>query len=912
MLKRCMGCMEKYDSEYEICPYCGYVEGTSAKEEYHIIPGSVLVGRYIIGRVLGFGGFGVTYLGWDKLLEKKVAIKEYLPSEFATRVPGTLNVLVFEGDKTEQFNIGKEKFSDEAKRLALFNNESGIVTVYDEFEDNDTAYLVMEFFEGETVAELVKREGKIPYEKVIEIMLPILTSLQEVHDKGIIHRDIAPDNIFITKDNKIKLLDFGAARYATSNYSKSLSVLLKPGYAPEEQYRSRGKQGPWSDVYAIGATMYYMLTNIVPQDAMERLGDDKLKQPKKLINVSNNLNNAIMNALVIDAEQRTQSVKQLKDDILNEKETILKKERKRKREIGSVPRWAKYSAVVTSSIIVVLCVLIGIGVIDTSAFLGKGNQMDLGEDETFIPGLLNEYIDDAKEIAIESDINIQIVDKVLNKKVEANKVLTQSPEAGLITIKGAVINLVVSKGEQQIIVPDVSYMYKQTAKNNLEQLGFKVKIKEVDDEDFAADSIVKQSVEAGEEYGQGGKITLSVAKEKDKVKGNFKVPKIEGKKFENAVKTLREKGAYIVISERKESDEVKEGYIISQSIEKGKKIKKGSVIEVVVSTGTKKTQVPDVQFQDKEEAVKILESLGFKVKIKEEESDFVSKGKVISQSTKSGKLIKAGSTVTLIVSKGSKEIDKAIAKTEEYNNTTGSGVTEKLDTPEKKEWSDWTLDTSLLNNNNYNVETKKQYSSRERTSSMEYTTSTNDGINGWEKYDSQTSYTAWSGWSGWSRSSYGNSDIMNVESRVVTDSNAYSYNEYHRWRAPNGNCAPYQNASNANYLTINDREFNFTDKRYVSEVKDYIYCAHKKDGTFNYYYYGKWNDGWYFKQTVHVPAVTHTEWRYRTRSKITTNYFRRKVYSQWGNWSYWHDNEISGASDLKEIQSRTVYRYKKK
>ena len=127
---------DKYDDEFEVCPYCGYIEGTKAKVPYHIQPGTVLVFRYIVGKVLGYGSFGVTYLGWDCLLEKKIAIKEYLPNEFATRAEGTSEVTVFDGEKAQQFTMGKDKFSDEAKKLATFNKNKGIITVYDQFEDN--------------------------------------------------------------------------------------------------------------------------------------------------------------------------------------------------------------------------------------------------------------------------------------------------------------------------------------------------------------------------------------------------------------------------------------------------------------------------------------------------------------------------------------------------------------------------------------------------------------------------------------------------------------------------------------------------------------------------------------------------------------------------------------------------------
>ena len=238
-MRRCWNCFKTLQEGLEVCPYCGDPMSEGTDEPRYLKPGTVLMQRYTIGKVVGAGGFGITYAAWDEVLQQKVAIKEYMPGEFSTRAPGQTEVSVYGGEKEEQYETGMAKFFNESRRLAAFENTPGIVKIYNSFEENRTAYIVMEFLEGETLSERLKREGKLSEADALNIMLPILQALDEVHHQGILHRDIAPNNIFLTSDGEVKLLDFGAARSVTGTHSKSLSVLYKAGYTPEEQYRSR-------------------------------------------------------------------------------------------------------------------------------------------------------------------------------------------------------------------------------------------------------------------------------------------------------------------------------------------------------------------------------------------------------------------------------------------------------------------------------------------------------------------------------------------------------------------------------------------------------------------------------------------------------------------------------------------------
>jgi len=314
--KICPGCMKEIEdiATTKFCPVCGYNLQEDTTAPHQLRPKSILNGKYIVGRVIGEGGFGITYLGFDLNLEIPVAIKEYYPNGFVTRDSLVTSVVsAYAGKNMEEFNKWRENFLKEARSLAKFSNLSGIVEVRDYFQENNTTYIVMEYVDGITMKEFLKSQGgKLPTETVLTYMQPIIKSLGKVHATGIIHRDISPDNIMMEKSGEMKLLDFGAARDISSNAEKSLSVLLKPGYAPEEQYRTRGNQGTWSDVYAICATIYKCITGVTPVESMERLRNDTLKMPSELgIGIHPNEEAALRKGLAVYAEDRFQTMEDL-------------------------------------------------------------------------------------------------------------------------------------------------------------------------------------------------------------------------------------------------------------------------------------------------------------------------------------------------------------------------------------------------------------------------------------------------------------------------------------------------------------------------------------------------------------------------------------------------------------------------
>ena len=301
-----------------ICTHCNKNPKEMKEISHQLRPFTILQGKYLVGDVLGEGGFGITYIGLELNLEIPVAIKEFYPNGFVTRESAvTTGVTVYSSVDKDVVKKWKDNFLEEARSLAKCSNLPGVVGVKDFFHENNTVYIVQEYLDGQDLKSYIKaRGGKIPASELIKLMEPVIVALNEVHKKGLIHRDISPDNIRLLENGIMKVMDFGAARSFAEENEKSKSVLLKPGYAPEEQYRTRGNQGTWTDVYALCATMYKCITGVTPIEAMERLRRDEMKWPSEMgVPVPKNFENILKKGMAVLAEDRIQTMQELYDAI---------------------------------------------------------------------------------------------------------------------------------------------------------------------------------------------------------------------------------------------------------------------------------------------------------------------------------------------------------------------------------------------------------------------------------------------------------------------------------------------------------------------------------------------------------------------------------------------------------------------
>lgn len=316
-INRCVNCMEDMEKvSGTICPRCHFdnARAAEAQSPYAMRQNSILHGRYLIGNVLGQGGFGITYIAFDMVLSIKVAIKEYFPMGIAMRDPGSSNTLLWHSTQvnTEQRQSGQESFLKEARRIAKIDQIPSIVRVRDTFFDNDTAYIVMDYVEGITLKDKLIRGGSISFTECMRYLAPMMEGLAQVHKAGIIHRDISPDNIIIQANGSVKLLDLGAAKDISTGQGQQSQLVAKKGFSPLEQYTEAGQIGPWTDVYALCATIYYSVTGKMVPNALDRMGHEEISFPEGMKEPLEAHVRATLEAgLALEAGKRIQSVEEV-------------------------------------------------------------------------------------------------------------------------------------------------------------------------------------------------------------------------------------------------------------------------------------------------------------------------------------------------------------------------------------------------------------------------------------------------------------------------------------------------------------------------------------------------------------------------------------------------------------------------
>ncbi len=314
----CIKCFQPLNGS-DICPRCGGRNALYQPKINYLPVGTQLQGRYIVGKVLGEGGFGITYAGFDPQLRRRIAVKEYFPVGCVNRdINKSLRVTCSEMQDLRQiFDIGKQKALQEAQSLGQLDDIGDIVRVLDFFPENDTAYIIMEYVEGVTLREYVKsRGGVMQIGDAVELLMPIMLALRDIHARGFIHRDISPDNIMITAQRgNARLLDFGAVKSLMDTQGDyTQNVIIKRGYSPPELYSTEERIGPWSDVYSMCATLFFLVCGKKLQEPMGRLSHDTAPELLRQT-VSPHYGAVLLKGLAVQAEQRYQNMDDLIRDL---------------------------------------------------------------------------------------------------------------------------------------------------------------------------------------------------------------------------------------------------------------------------------------------------------------------------------------------------------------------------------------------------------------------------------------------------------------------------------------------------------------------------------------------------------------------------------------------------------------------
>ena len=497
MKNYCYSCMNEITND-NVCNHC-LKENKADDTVYRLKPGTILNNKYLVGNCIGEGGFGITYIGRDLTLDMRVAIKEYFPNGYVNRNNTfSQDVTASTESQKEIFYKGKDSFLEEARKIAKFVGEPGIVGVREYFEANGTAYIIMDYLDGVNLASYIRNNGTIPAEQIFELMLPMVRSLKRIHDAGIIHRDISPDNIMYLKSGSLKLMDFGSARYFT-NERKEMSVLLKQGYAPEEQYRKNGDQGPWTDVYGLCATMYRCITGTIPVDALDRMRNDTLAPPSQMgVDIPESMEVVLMYGLAVFKENRCQSMDELAD--LMEKALA-------KQKITVKNSQDVYADINRTQA--------------ADAFYRQQTQKQFtGSDPTqlrqsYIPPQNRKTDQPAPRnqtnkkavtaiIVISAVIIIAAVTLMIFLLLPKDDKPTPKPTD---SSSSAIIS-----GSSSITMPNCVNMSLEYSKTNLENAGLIVETEYEYSDDVTKDSVIKQSIDADSQVEPGSTVTLTVSK----------------------------------------------------------------------------------------------------------------------------------------------------------------------------------------------------------------------------------------------------------------------------------------------------------------------------------------------------------------------------------------------------------------
>lgn len=530
----CMGCMKEIGSQKQ-CPHCGFHADTPQITPYLPLR-TVIAERYVIGKIITAGGDGVTYMGWDLHSSTPVTVREFLPEKHVTRLYGTPEVSVKKGSELP-FHDGIAAFLTLWRKLARAGRDlQGLIPVLDIFEENGTAYAVREYIETITLRDflLKSRTGTISWDRFKNILMPLLTTVATLHSMEVYHLGISPATLVLGRDGKLRLTGFmiNEARCGNTDFDADIQA----GYAAIEQYSYLEDTGPWSDVYALAGVIYRALVGSTPSEATERITNDKLMIPPRLIEtLPAYLISALDHAIMIEPADRTESIDILREELSGSPSTMASnkatatvteaakttdaelEERKRleKLAIQEQNKQRQIKMTVISFLIVLLVGLLAVG-----GYLGVTHFLGGDKETTTVPAV--------SEIIEVPDFKGQIYSRISTDEVqkkrftmiaeyeysdeyESGYIISQNLEPGTQIEKGAQIIFKVSRGKEQVLLPDVSGSSYEVAYKTLTEAGFVCKkVERNNDGGHTPDEVIATTPEAGGTYEKGKEIYVQV------------------------------------------------------------------------------------------------------------------------------------------------------------------------------------------------------------------------------------------------------------------------------------------------------------------------------------------------------------------------------------------------------------------
>lgn len=544
-LKLCLGCMEEKNDDGP-CIYCGYSDSTPYLPSY-LAPGTVLNDRYLVGKLLRYNGEGALYLAYDSIMKKKIWIKEYMPDTLCTRVKGSPIISVNQKDLAP-YKTFMSEFTELNKLLAKMRTLNHINPALELFAENNSTYVTFDVIDGITLKDyLQENAGELSWEDVKKMFPPIFTTLSLIHNAGIIHRGISPETIWVCNDNSLKLTDFSITASRTNR--TELAPFLYAGYAAPEQYSSSNWQGTWTDVYAISAVLYRMLTGCMPTEAVSRIGNDNLCEPASVNpNIPANVSKVIMNGMTLSGDMRIQTVTELVTKLFeqpdfmepvssNHTATIaiprqsdlgvrppssqqvrrpVQKKKKAQRDAVRAPMIAFLATV---------AILLVAALVSLELFAGdRGNDvlgtaqptelptaetsvttvatvstttMPISEQTYEIPDFVGKNFELIQNSKTYKDWLVFVPTYEYNEEQARNTIIEQNIEKGTFVAAGASINVTVSMGPAKVQVPDYLGYQEKDYLAVLDSAGIKYEVAKKPDPGFVTGYVIQTDREIG-------------------------------------------------------------------------------------------------------------------------------------------------------------------------------------------------------------------------------------------------------------------------------------------------------------------------------------------------------------------------------------------------------------------------------